>query len=172
MNILITGSPGIGKTTIGLLLEKNGYGFIDIDQTQDLKYWSNKKTGERILYEGGKDLDWYEKHDLNWDREVLKKLLKEKKEEIVFVAGITSNFANDLDLFDKVILLKSNIHTLRDRRIERRGKNAKFNMAEIEQGFDEHEVFQKNMTEYGAVIVDADHDIDNIVEEILTKIRL
>lgn len=171
MNILITGSPGVGKTTIGLLLKEKGYGFIDIDRTKNLKYWFNIKTRKRIDFQGKKDLDWYELHDLNWDREVLKKILSEHKEKMVFVSGVTSNFTDDFDLFDKIFLLKSNINTLRNRRIGRRSKDSQIDMKEIEQDFEEHDEFQKNMIKHGSISIDAGQKPEVIVKTIIESIK-
>ena len=170
MIILITGSPGVGKTTIGQLLKENGHGFIDIDRTKNLKYWFNVKTGERVDFQGEKDLAWYDSHDLNWDLNVLKKLLAEQKEEIIFVAGVTSNVTENLDLFDKLFLLKTNLDTLRERRIERRGMDFEADMAVIEQGFEHHNAFQNEMVKHGAMAVDANKSPTIIVREILSNL--
>jgi len=173
VNILITGSPGVGKTTIGQLLKEKGHGFIDIDRTKNLKYWFNVKTGERVDFQSEKDLAWYDSHDLNWDINVLKKLLAEQKEEIIFVAGVTSNVTEDLDIFDKLFLLKTNLDTLRERRIERRGKDfdAEASMADIEQDFEHHNAFQNEMVKHGAISIDASQDPKKVVKDILIVVE-
>ena len=174
MNVLITGSPGVGKTTIGLLLQKAGYGFIDVDHTQGLTYWQDKKTGERVTSDGNRDLAWYDAHDFNWDQVALEKLLSERSVPVVFVCGVTSNLTEGSNLFDKVILLETDLAILRVRRVERRNKSGQtdYKKEDIEQGFGEHESLQSEMLKRGAIPVDANQSPEAIVRDIISKLGL
>jgi len=106
MKYFITGIPGSGKTTVGKLLEKRGYVFADSDHAPGLANWFNQKTGNKVLPNPNEDADWYREHSWNWNRKNLESLLNKYGEKTIFLCGMTSNQGEDLDLFDKVFLLK------------------------------------------------------------------
>ena len=165
MNYFITGSPGVGKSTIGKLLQEKGYKFIDVDQVLELARWYNKKSGRLVTSNKENNADWYEEHDWNWDRSVLKRLLAENDGKDVFVCGITSNQTNDLDLFDKVFLLQANTHELRKRMLERKIVG---DTSDVDHVFDWQQSFESEMLKHGAIAIDAHLEPQLIVREILS----
>lgn len=104
-NILIIGSSGSGKTHIVQKL-KNKYPFIyDSDEIQDLSDWFGE-GGKPVKFPENADKKWLNEHEFLWDREVLKKFIKENEPVIIF--GLSGNCFSMLDLFDKVYYLDIN----------------------------------------------------------------
>lgn len=164
MKYFITGTPGSGKTTIGKILKEKGYKFVDVDHEKGLAHWYNKETSQKVKRGSNVDANWYGQHDWNWDRNNLQNLLKNYVDETIFVSGITSNQTNDLDLFDKVFLLKTDEEELRKRMLQRKSNDN----AGPEHVFGWHKTFEEEMLKHGAISIDASQSPKKVVEDILT----
>ncbi|MCX6752747.1 MAG: AAA family ATPase [Candidatus Nomurabacteria bacterium] len=134
MKILITGISGAGKTTTLAELQKHGCLVIDLDAT-GLCRWKNIQTGEVAEYGlDGKDYKWLTEHGWYCDIEKFKLLLScIREDKLVFVSGVTENFKEFLELFDKVFLLDTDNDILEKRLLER--TNNHFARKEDERSF-------------------------------------
>lgn len=167
MRYFITGTPGSGKTTIGEILQKKGYQFIDTDHAPGLANWYNDEGGNIVSSNHKKYALWYKKHSWNWDRKKLEQLLESYGEKDIFLCGITSNQTEDLDLFDKVFLLTTNVDELRTRMLSR---SESADIESIETVFEWHDSFEKEMIKHGAISVDSSQEPRDIVTEILSHV--
>ncbi len=168
--IYITGVSGTGKTTIAHELEKRGFYVISIDEVNNLCSWINKETGEK---EGGKDADmnveFVHKHDWICDIEYLNKLIN-KDTDLVFVTGMATNQDDFLYLFNKIILLECDPDTF-CKRIEERTDNNFGKDKKVQEGIlNRYKPYAEKMIKKGAISVNTDKSIREVVDDILHKI--
>src|SRR3989344_7767959 len=102
--IYITGISGVGKSTLGIELNKRGIISFDLDAIKGLCHWQHKSTKERAHYYTGIGKDWLDAHDYICDQKKLEALLSEQKGNVA-VLGLASNQDDFLSLFDKLFLL-------------------------------------------------------------------
>lgn len=169
MNYLITGVVGAGKSSARRLLEKAGYRGVELDD-KGLSNWINKKTGVIGKYSPGVSREWLEKYSWIVDKKKLAQILSAKGGADVFVSGIPSNTVDILDLFDAVFLLQISADTIRKRLVKRTevgafGKSDD-EIADIMRWKDE---FVKTMITRGAISIDAEKGVNEVVEEILLR---
>lgn len=170
--IYITGVSGTGKTTVAKELEKRGLYAISIDEVENLCAWVNKKTGEK---DGGKNTvlngEFVDTHDWICDIEYLKKLL-DTDVNIAFVLGMAGNQEEFLHLFDKTLLLQCSPETF-CKRIESRTDNDFGKDKQIQQQIlDRYQPYAEEMLSKGAIPIDTEKGINEVVEEIIKQINL
>lgn len=111
MAILVTGTPGSGKTTLTQYAASLHDGrFIDADEVERLCEWREYKTGKVLGYvteqkETGED-EWYAKYGWYWRPDAMKQLLASNPDAIL--CGSAENTVDYYPLFDKVVILKKN----------------------------------------------------------------
>jgi 23S rRNA (cytidine1920-2'-O)/16S rRNA (cytidine1409-2'-O)-methyltransferase len=171
VKVLITGIPGSGKSTVGVILASKGYFYADSDTTEGLALWVNSKTKKQVPKNPKANAAWYEEHSWNMIPENLKNYLEEmeKIHENVIVAGMTSNITDVFHLFDKVLTLKVDHGTARKRMIARSGSKA--DLESIETVFGWAESYEKGALDKGATVIDANQKPSNVVLEVLKQIR-
>ena len=167
--IYITGVSGTGKTTISRELEKRGFYAISIDEVDDLCSWVDQETGEK---DGGKDtelnLDFVNKHDWICDTEYLNKLLN-KDVDVAFVLGMTTNQDGFSHIFDKILLLQCSPEIF-CKRIEGRTDNDFGKDKKIQQQIlDRYEAYAESMLAKGAIPINTEKPIDEVVDEVIQK---
>lgn len=167
--IYITGISGTGKTTIAKKMEQKGLSVISIDEVPDLCFWIDKETKEKVkgnieLNKAFIDMhDWY--CDVNYLRDLMNEAIN-----LVFVLGIASNQNDFLNLFDKTILLqcKPEIFILRiENRID---NNFGKDKSAQESILGWYKKFEEEMIKNGAVSIDAEKSVDEIIEEIVKEV--
>lgn len=170
MNYLITGVAGTGKSSICRSLLKMGYRTYDIDEVSRLCSWRNKKTGERADYHPSIGREWIDQHNWICDETKLRELLSDDR-GITIICGIASNQKQLLLLFAKVILLTLDDELLKQRLSNRQGED-EFAKTESEQigvlGWKKG--WEEEMLQAGAVPIDTDKPLDEVIGEILLLI--
>ncbi|MDB5185714.1 MAG: hypothetical protein JWL85_237 [Candidatus Saccharibacteria bacterium] len=168
MKILITGAPGVGKTTIAHALEEHGYAVIDSDNDPGIAYWENKATGQE---EASANLSeaWYQEHDWKWRINVLYRLVETATND-VFVCGDASNKSDAFFLFDLLIVLTSSDDTLQERLESRTTKDFGKKPVELTWAFDMNQELTKEILAAEGIAVDANRPVDQVVHEILSKV--
>lgn len=169
--IYVTGVSGIGKTTIAKELENRGVHSISIDEAPGLCSWVNKKSGDKVKYRAKLNKKFIGTHDWICDTQNLEKLMNEG-DSLVVVLGSASNQKDYLYLFDKILLLQCKPDTF-IKRIENRtdhdfGKDKTAQDSIL--GWYEH--FESEMLEKGAISIDAEKPIEEVVKQIIEQTNL
>ncbi len=167
----ITGVSGTGKSAIVAELKRRGILAYDIDGVSDLCHWRNRETKEKAEYFTGIGKEWLEAHEWICDPEKLEKLLKESNAGVI-IAGIASNQKDFLHYFDKVFLLYCDEKTFLNR-LATRNKGNQFakDKSEQEHILSWYQDFQDEMLELGAIPINTEESIENVIQKILLKIR-
>lgn len=165
--VYITGVSGTGKTTLARELEKLGFYTISIDEVEHLCSWVHKATGEK---HGGKDteltLEFVDAHDWICDIEYLNKLL-DKNVDVAFVLGMAGNQEDFLHLFDQILILQCSPETF-CKRINNRTDNDFGKDKEIQQQIlDRYESYAEKMLSKGAVSIDTEKSVKEVVQEVI-----
>ena len=168
--IYITGISGTGKTTIAEELKKLGYHTISIDETAGLCSWRNRNTDERITGHVELNKEFTDTHKWICDMELLKEHMGTDS-EIVFVLGMASNRDEIASLFDKVLLLQCKpeifLHRLNTRTNNSFGKDESIQNDMLEW----YESFENKMLKNGAISVNTDRSIDEVVDDVINKAK-
>jgi hypothetical protein len=109
VSILITGTPGSGKTSlVAHAITANDSRFFDADEIPGLCEWREFDTGKVIGLVSDvvitSDDEWYKKHGWYWKVDCLQDFLATTPQAIV--CGSSENIADCYKLFDRIIMLR------------------------------------------------------------------
>ncbi len=158
--IFVTGISGTGKTTISEELVKRGFQTISMDETENLCWWINKETKEKVDWEVELNRDFTSKHEWICDVEYLKKLLSKKDADLVFVLGCSENQDDFLDIFDKVLLLQCKPETFFKRLADRTNNDFGKHPSVQDAILVWYKDFENGLLENGAVSINTDRPLD------------
>lgn len=109
MHILVTGTPGCGKTTlVAYAKQKNNNRFYDTDELPGLCEWREFETGKVLGLvsdhkETGQD-NWYKKYGWYWRTDRMRQFLSDNPD--VVLCGSSENIVDFYELFDKIIIIR------------------------------------------------------------------
>jgi broad-specificity NMP kinase len=170
-SILVTGISGSGKSSVCSEMRKCGYKAYDIENMAGLFTMIDKKTGKATKKYDKNNLDWVKQHDWTCDKKKLQILMRKNAKGIVFYCGTASNFDELLSLFDKIFLLKARKNTLR-KRLSTRKSHSFGRTSEVQEWiFSWEKWWEDHMRGKGAIIVDANRDVQKIATDILERIK-
>jgi dephospho-CoA kinase len=162
----ITGVPGTGKSTVVQKLAEKGVFSIDADSVRGLTHWIDNDTGEVSEWHQGMSNDWYKKHKYICDKEKLINLINNSPKDKVAVAGFFNNRSELWSLFNKVFLLHCDEETFLKRIIERENHDFGKHILERENILKWYKNFEKEVLEEGAIPINTDCPLVEVVEEI------
>ncbi len=171
MKVYVTGIAGTGKTTVFEELVKKGFYAISIDETDDLCSWVNKETKEKVKRKVELNRDFTSKHQWLCDVDYLKKLI-DVNADPVFVLGVTSNQNDYLGLFDRVLLLKCKPEVFLGRIKSRTNNEFGKDSTVQEHMLMWYEEFENKLLTKGAIPIDVDKPINEVVDEVIRKATL
>lgn len=172
--IYITGPSGSGKSSV--TTELIGRGFEAYDADKELCSWYDNETGQKVAYPrdaASRPADWQRHHSFLMSEEMVKELKEKSDKQIIFICGMAPN---DLELaprfFDRVILLQISEAAMVNRVTAR--KNNKYGqspdqLAVIRQWYEP--TIQKYRN-FGAVVIDAEQPIPQVISDILFLLSL
>ncbi|NUS00533.1 MAG: AAA family ATPase [Kribbellaceae bacterium] len=108
----LTGTSGVGKTTVGEELRRRGYVVYDVD-VDGLARWYDDETGVELPMPDRRDDSWYAEHTYRLPPETVRRLAP--ADGITFITGAVGNEDQIWDLFDLVIQLTLDAATLEGR---------------------------------------------------------
>lgn len=164
-NVFITGISGTGKTSLANNLQKRGINAFSMDEVPELCFWINKADGKKVDYEAQLTSAFIESHEWVCDTELLKSLLN--TEEKTIILGMVENQNDFLQLFDKIILLQCRPETFLKRIEERSDNDFGKDKSAQEYILKTYEAFEKEMLGSGAIPLNVERPLDDIVEEIM-----
>ena len=113
LNVLITGMSGTGKSSVVAALRRSGHRAIDLDEDG----WSVWMPCE------GNPTGANPGHDWVWDQHRLTALLREARDEPLFIAGCAPNMGHFTAEIDRIVVLHAPVDTLLER-VRTRPNNA------------------------------------------------
>jgi len=168
---LVTGRGGSGKSAVASELVHRGYNALDGDDIPGLSRWEDAATGRpvEVDYHGYVD---YTKVAWNWDAEVLDKVIaaNAQDQKPFFLCGSASNQATFYNKFEAIFVLALEPDAHRKRLSSRDsayGKDPKM-MAEL---IAKHQSLTKELAQTGAILVDANQSLGDVVDEILSHVK-
>ena len=100
MKVFITGTSGVGKTTLIDELARRSYVAFNTDDIPGATRLEIKATGQAVEWPTGY-VDW-QKYAWNWQDAKLKELLSSA--DLVFIGAIVGNWTVYASLFDKIFV--------------------------------------------------------------------
>jgi len=166
--IYITGISGTGKSTIARQLKDYSFKVVSIEDIPSLCAWRSKKTKKFIDYGGKLDEKFIKEHEWICNVDKLKELMGESG---VIVLGLVSNQDEFLHLFDEVILLQCPQDVF-IKRIQQRDDNdfgKDVTAQKVILGW--YKKFEQEMLNMGAVSVNTDTSIENVIKNVLIQVK-
>lgn len=160
----ITGISGTGKSTLVKEFRKLGKVVIEID---DYSRWHHKESGHQVhgILEFNKE--FLNTHEWLTNIDELKETFDKTRDKDIFVFGLVGKLKENLNLFDKIILLTCSTETA-FKRIDQRNDNdfGKNNDTKewIKSWKDD---FEKEWTDLGAIPVSVEDSIEVVTQNIL-----
>lgn len=170
--VLITGVSGSGKSALSQILRDRGYAAHDTEEIDGLYKMVNKETGDEVTGWDNFDSEAVKNRDWICNVEMLKELLAKEKKDLVFYCGAASNINELIPLFDMVILLVADKKIIRERLTSRTSNDfgrAK-GVQDLVVGWKDW--WEKDLKEKGAVVVNANNDLDKVATEVLEKTQI
>jgi hypothetical protein len=121
--VWVTGSPGVGKSTVCALLKSRGELAVDADW-EGYNHWIDRTTGQIVADPPYPvPAGWLERFAWKISRADVEALSANVRDKTAFLCGSVENEVDVRDLFDLVVCLVADNETLRDR-LETRTTNA------------------------------------------------
>jgi broad-specificity NMP kinase len=163
---LITGSPGVGNTTVDLELQKRGFASYNSDDVESIKRYVNVQT-KQIVPKPSEPMD-YKVYGTTWDLPSLQKFLQSA--DPLFLAGIAFNVIDALELFTTVFVLSIPLSALRHRVTSRTNNDYGKQEEVLDRILRDHEGSDDFWRNKGAVIIDANRPVEAVADDILQYI--
>lgn len=167
----ITGVPGIGKSSVTLKLKEKGIYTIDVDYIEGLCNWFDDDTKKVSEWHHGMGLGWYKKHKYVCNEEKLINLINNINEKTVIIVGMINNLFQLWGMFNKVFLLQCEEKTFLKRMMERENDKFGKHILERKNALSWYKNFEKETLEKGAISIDAGQPLDEVVNNILSKME-
>lgn len=168
-SILITGISGTGKSSLSKKLNEMGYKAYDLDDYPGLFTMLDKRTGKPVVDHDNADLEKVDAMDWVCDTEKLTSIIANESSPITFYCGNASDMDKILPFFDSVILLKIDPDIMRHR-LTTRTENDFGRTPEIQDWIMKWKhLFENEMEEKGAIVIDAHQSLDDVAKEIIEK---
>jgi broad-specificity NMP kinase len=166
-SILITGTPGVGKTSLSNKLNELGYKSYDIDDIPGLFSMIHRDTKLPIKDHDNFNLEKVKVMTWICDIPKLELIIKNEQNDLAFYCGNGSNVYQFMELFDSVILLTINLETNKHR-LSIRTDNDFARTEEVQEYvLSKKNSWENEMVKKGAIVVDAHNDLDSIAREVI-----
>jgi len=167
--IFITGISTSGKSTIAKELQNRGYEAYDTEHG-GISAWFNRRTGERTAEFGEmpeRTPEWLSQHHWLIDKEWVAKIADKAKDMPIFLCGGAANEPEVREMCQKIIWLKTNEATIRQRVNNPRDHDYGTKPHELRRAIEGNKQKQAEYEAYGAIMIDATRPIDQVVEDVI-----
>lgn len=167
--ILINGISTSGKSSMAVELKKRGLISYDLEHLAS-SGWYNKQTNQKVAGFGQmpeRSSAWLSQHEWRVSEEEIKQLAEQDKNQTVFICGGAANEDNIAALCDKIIWLKTDEATIRQRVTIPRDHDYGTKPHELDQIIKNNVVKEKQQREKGSIIIDARKPLNDVVESVL-----
>lgn len=165
--VWVTGVPGTGKSTVRRELVRRGHAAFDADE-DGFRMWRDTSTQEPIVDpgRGHRPPDWRHRA---WYPIVPERVeaLRERDDEIVYLAGSVPNERDVWELFDRHVCLVVDDDTLRHRILTRTDNAFGKEPDVLETIISWNADVRERYTGYGAVIVDASLPVEVVADAVV-----
>ncbi len=165
--ILITGVPGTGKTTLSKEFTKLGFNAFDLESIDGMFKTIDINTKKTFANFDNENINNTENSEWICDKNLLSNLINDNSDKQSFYFASMSNIDDLISLFDTVILLVLDEENLRNRLSGRVGDNFGKTKEMQDWLFTWKDWWENHMIEQGAVKVNSNQPIKNIIEEII-----
>lgn len=149
------------------MLDDRGVRAYDIEAIPGLCYWRDKE-GERVPFPEEVTQEFQDTHEWHCDTS---QLMQENEDSSLVLSGPPLKQDSFYEQFDMVVLLQCSKETFMYR-LENRDNNEYGKNTELRKNIlNWYEKFENRMLSLGAVSVNTDADIQDVVEEIAKLIR-
>ncbi|MFC6157691.1 AAA family ATPase [Kribbella jiaozuonensis] len=160
--VYLTGSSGVGKTTVGGELRRRGYLVYDVD---GLARWFHNVSGVEVSMPAERDDAWFADYTYRLPVETVRRIAQEVGDGVGFVCGTVGNDGEIWELFDAVVSLSVDAGTLRRRLVGRAGAFGSSG-DELERVLAWHARVDVDNAGYGAVLVDATGPVAEVADAV------
>lgn len=169
-SILITGVPGVGKSTVCSALKDRGYSAYDMEEIEGLFTMIHPETGDPFDDYDPNDLEDTKKGEWICDTAQLQRHVQNNSRSLTFYGGLPSNWKDLLPLFDEVVLLTVGEDVLRKRLSSRTTNNFGRAPEVQEQVLSWKAWWEKKLREDGTIVVDAEKSLSETTTTVLDEI--
>ncbi len=170
-SVLIVGMSGVGKTSVSKKLTEMGYKAYDLDSELGLCTMVYKGTETPVVDHDNADLEKVKNIDWIYDKAKLIALITNEPSEIAFYCGSATNTDELLPLFDKVVLLTVEPDAVRHR-LTTRSENDFGKTKEVQDWLlESKEEGEMELEAKGAIVINANKDLEAVAKEIVEKVQ-
>jgi adenylate kinase family enzyme len=169
--LYITGAPGAGKTTLQRALTEHGYDARDLDNSH-LGGPHNKASGLRVVIPpvDQRSPEWFEAHEWRVYPDAMKALKLEASDRDILLCGVAASDGEVLHLFDKILYLKLDDETLRQRIESRIDNDFGKNDFELLQILERKHGLDMKYSSLDVIEIDAEKSLDEVVDVIASHL--
>ena len=163
----VTGTAGVGKSTVCAALRSRGHLAIDADW-EGYNRWVDRRSGEIVADPPYPvPAGWLDRYAWRIIRAKVEALVERAREETAFLCGYVENEEEVRDLFELVVCLVADAETIRDR-LQTRATNAfGRHPEELAAALDLAERIEAMYRSRRATIIDARRPAEDVADAVL-----
>ncbi|HEX4223994.1 MAG TPA: AAA family ATPase [Pseudonocardiaceae bacterium] len=165
--VWVTGSSGVGKSTVCSLLKSRGEPAFDADW-EGYNHWVDRESGEVVIdppYPS--PAGWLDRFGWRISRTEVEALVARTGGKVAFLVGTVENEVDVWDLFDLVICLVADNETLRDRLLARTSNAFGKNPEELAAALGYNEAAEATYRRFGATIIDGRRPVAEVADAVI-----
>jgi dephospho-CoA kinase len=165
--VWVTGSSGVGKSTVCALLKSLGESAVDADW-EGYNHWVDRTSGQVVVDPPDPvPAGWLDRFAWKIIRAEVEALAASTHEETTFLCGSVENEEEVRDLFDVVVCVVVDTETLRDRLLTRTTNTFGKHPEELAAALEHNDRVESTYRRLGATIIDGVRPPAEVVDAIL-----